>query len=74
MLLENSEYDEQAMQKIASESVLFKALLEGLVVDTSAEYPTNELWLGTLSLGREGIHTQVKLVVTQDINNKIDEN
>ena len=72
--LSNVDYDEQVMQKIASESPTFTALLEGLVKDTDNEYPTNEAWLGTLALGKDKTHTQVKLVVTQDINNTIDEN
>ncbi len=74
MLLDNPEYDEQVMQKIASESPTFKALAEGLVTDTNDEYPTNEVWLGTLALGEENKHTQIKLVVTQEANNLIDEN
>ena len=74
MLLNNPEYDEQLMQQIANESPTFKALLEGMIIDTDSEYPTNQAWLGTLALGKDKTHTQVKLVVTQDINNTIDEN
>ena len=74
MLLDNPEYDEQVMQKIANESPTFKALLEGLVKDTDSEYPTNEAWLGTLALGKDKTHTQIKLVVTQEPNKTIDEN
>lgn len=74
MSLTNPEYDEQVMQQIASESDTFRVLLEGLVQDTDSELPTNEVWLGTLALGNEKKHTQVKLVVTQETKNLIDEN
>ena len=73
-MLSNPEYDEQVMQQIAKESETFRVLLEGMVKDTDSEYPTNQAWLGTLALGKDKTHTQVKLVVTQDINNTIDEN
>ena len=71
MAFENPEYDEQTMQIIANESPTFTALLTGLVADTDNEYPTNEAWLGTLI--KDKTHTQIKLVVTQDPNKKIDE-
>lgn len=74
MLLDNPDYDEQVMQQIASESETFRYLLHGLIKDTDKTYPTNEMWLGTLALGKEKTHTQVKLVVTQDPDKTIDEN
>tara|TARA_R110002050_G_scaffold79646_6_gene170237 strand:+ start:370 stop:603 length:234 start_codon:yes stop_codon:yes gene_type:complete len=73
-ILNNPEYDEQVMQQIASESETFRHLLEGMVKDTDSELPTNEAWLGTLSLGKKKAHTQIKLVVTQETKNLIDEN
>jgi hypothetical protein len=74
MFFENPEYDEQVMQQIASESETFRALLAGLVKDTDKDYPTNQVWLGTLALGENKTHTQVKLVVTQEPSKTIDEN
>lgn len=74
MSLTNPEYDEQVMQQIASESETFRILLEDMIQDTDSELPTNEAWLGTLALGNEKTHTQVKLVVTQETKNLIDEN
>jgi len=70
--LSNPDYDEQIMQKIANESATFRNNLIGLVKDTDNEHPTNEMWLGTLNIN--GKHTQVKIVVTQEIKNLIDEN
>jgi hypothetical protein len=76
MNLSNPEYDDEVMimLQIAKESETFRVLLEGMVRDTDSELPTNQAWLGTLALGNDKTHTQVKLVVTQDINNTIDEN
>ena len=74
MLLSNPEYDEQVMQKIANESPTFKALLEGMVIDTDSKYPTNEAWLGTLDLGKDKTLTQIKLTVSQEAKHIIDEN
>lgn len=68
----NSDYDEpQKMQVIADDSKLFKALLAGLVHDTDQDYPTNEAWLGTLTIN--GKTAQIKLTVTQDPDKFIDE-
>jgi hypothetical protein len=69
----NPDYDEQVMQRIAEESETFRCLLQGLVDDTGNQYPTNQAWLGTLSLGENKVCTQVKLVVTQETVNLIDE-
>jgi len=74
MAFENPEYDEQVMQQIAKESKTFKAILESMVKDTDNQYPTNEIWLGTLALGKDKSHTQIKLVVTQESQHFIDEN
>ena len=74
MSLENPDYDEQVMQQIARESVTFRNLLEGLVKDTDSKYPTNEVWLGTLALGDNKTHTQIKLTVSQEAKHFIDEN
>lgn len=73
LILKNEEYDEQLMQQIAAESSTFNTMLVGLVVDTDNEYKTNQLWLGTLALGEEKTHTQIKLVVTQEPSQTIDE-
>lgn len=73
-ILENPDYDEQVMQQIAKESETFRILLEGLVSDTDINYPTSEAWLGTLALGSDKTRTQIKLVVTQETQNMIDEN
>jgi hypothetical protein len=75
MSLSNPEYGDEVMlmQQIAKESDTFRVLLEGLVKDTDSEHPTNQAWLGTLALGKNKAHTQVKLVVTQDISSTIDE-
>ena len=70
--LSNPDYDEQVLQKMANESVIFRNNVTGLVKDTNNEHPTNEMWLGTLNI--DGKHTQVKLVVTQESSNHIDEN
>jgi hypothetical protein len=74
MPFENPEYDEQVMQQIAKESETFRVLLAGLVKDTDKDYPTNQVWLGTLALGENKTHTQIKLVVTQEPSKTIDEN
>jgi hypothetical protein len=76
MNLNNPEYDDEVMLmlQIAKESETFRVLLEGMIKDTDSQYHTNQVWLGTLALGKDKTHTQVKLVVTQDINNTIDEN
>lgn len=69
----NPEYDfEQLMELIAKESPTFASILEGLVKDTDDEYPTNETWLGTLK--KDGKPLQVKLAITQEQRNFIDEN
>jgi hypothetical protein len=75
MTLNNPEYDDEVMLmlQIAKESETFRVLLEGMVKDTDSECPTNQAWLGTLALGKGKTHTQVKLVVTQDVNKTIDE-
>jgi hypothetical protein len=53
MTFDNSEYEEQIMQQIASESENFRVLLAGLLKDTNNQYPTNEAWLGTIALGEK---------------------
>lgn len=73
-ILDNPDYSEQVMQQIASESETFRIILEGLVKDIDNEYPTSEMWLGTLDKGVNSKHTQVKLVVTNEIDKLIDEN
>lgn len=71
-ILNNPEYDEQLMQEIGEESAIFCNNLISLVKDVDNENPTSEMWLGTLNIN--GKHTQVKLVVTQETSNHIDEN
>jgi hypothetical protein len=68
MELNNPDYDMKfIMQKIADESPTFKKELGWLLRDTDSEFPTNELWLGTLE------NKQIKLVITQESKNFIDE-
>ena len=72
MNLSNPNYDmDFIMQKIADESPTFKKYLESLINDTDRDFPTNELWLGTLDLDST---TQMKLTVSQEPQHFIDEN
>ncbi len=72
MKLSNPDYDmEFIMQKIADESPTFRQIIERMVEDTDAEYPTNEAWLGTLGSGKNA--TQIKLTVSQEPKHFIDE-
>jgi len=69
---DNPDYDgPQTMQLMAEQSDLFNAVLSGLVSDTDSDYPTNQAWLGTININ--GKATQVKLVVTQEPEQLIDE-
>ena len=69
---DNPDYDgPQTMQLMAKQSDLFNAVLSGLVFDTDSDYPTNQAWLGTIN--KNGKATQVKLVVTQEPEQLIDE-
>lgn len=70
--LRNPDYDSVfIMEEIATHSELFKGLLLGLVNDTNNEYPTNSAWLGTLNHNDQ--ITQIKLTVTQEPEQMIDE-
>lgn len=74
MQLDNPEYDgEFLMQRIAQESPTFKSYLAGLLKDTDSDFPTNEVWLGTLALGVNKVESQIKLTVTQESPLFIDE-
>jgi len=71
--LKNPDYDcDFLLNEVAIESPLFKANLVSLLEDIDQDNQTNEIWMGTLNV--EGKQTQVKLVVTQDSKNFIDEN
>ena len=73
--LSNPEYDMTFfMQRIAEESPTFRKQLESLLKDTDKEFPTNELWLGSLNIGPSKTYTQIKLTVTQEQAQFIDEN
>lgn len=70
----NPEYeDDFLIKQIANESPTFKAYLLDLISDTDSEHKTNELWLGTLLLGENKSVTQIKLSVSQEIKNFVDE-
>tara|TARA_B110000196_G_C21139698_1_gene663108 strand:+ start:2104 stop:2337 length:234 start_codon:yes stop_codon:yes gene_type:complete len=73
--LKNPEYDDEfLLEKIASESPTFKSYIQQALKDTNKKYPTNQIWLGTLPLGKEKIETQVNLTITQEPRHFIDEN
>ena len=73
--LSNSEYgeDDFLVKQIAQESPLFNSYLQAALNDVDAEFPTEEIWLGTLQLGRGKIPTQIKLTISQDFKHFIDE-
>lgn len=74
--LNNADYDDQVflVKQIAKESPLFNSYIQQALKDTDNEFPTNEIWLGTLKLGKDKISTQVNLTITQDAKRFIDEN
>jgi len=71
--LKNPDYDcDFLLNEVALESPLFKANLLSLLKDIDQDNQTDEIWMGTLNV--EGKETQVKLVITQEPKNFIDEN
>lgn len=73
--LKNSEYDDDFLIKqIAKESPLFNAYIQQALKDTDHEFPTNQIWLGTLQLGKDKVSTQINLTITQEGSQFIDEN
>ncbi len=74
--LKNKEYDDQnfLVKQIAKESQLFNSYIQETLKDVDTDCPTNEIWLGTLALGKNKIPTQIKLTITQENKHFIDEN
>lgn len=74
--LRNPEYDDQnfLIEQIAKESPLFSSYLQEALKDVDSEYPTSQIWLGTLQLGKNKIPTQINLTITQEAEHFIDEN
>ncbi len=73
--LKNPDYDfEFLVEQIAKESPTFKSYIQSALLDTDSEFPTNEIWLGTLKSGKDNSKTQIKLTVTQEHKHFIDEN
>jgi len=74
--LKNTDYDDQQflVKQIAKESPLFNSYIQEALKDTDSDYPTNEIWLGTLKIGKGKVSTQVNLTITQDTKRFIDEN
>lgn len=73
--LKNTEYDDDFLIKqIAKESPLFNSYIQQALTETDSECPTNQLWLGTLQLGKNKVATQVNLTITQEAKHFIDEN
>jgi len=73
--LQNPEYDDQEflLKQFAKESPLFNSYIQEALKDTDNEYPTNQIWLGTLQLGKEKTTTQINLTITQEPKKFIDE-
>lgn len=71
--LKNPDYDgDFLLNEVASQSPLFKQLLLSLIEDVESVGDIEEAaWLGTLKIN--GLESQIKLVVTQDSNNFVDE-
>ncbi|NRA69374.1 MAG: hypothetical protein HRU24_00025 [Gammaproteobacteria bacterium] len=70
--LKNSEYDDDFMIKqIAMESTLFNRYVQDALREVDKQYPTTEIWLGTLRVG--GVETQINLTITQETRRFIDE-
>lgn len=74
--LKNSDYDDHnfLVEQIAKESPIFNSYIQGMLKDVDSKFPTNEVWLGTLQLGKEKVPTQIKLMISQESKHFIDEN
>lgn len=73
--LKNIDYDDYFLiNQFAKESPLFDSYLQQAIKDTDHAFPTNEIWLGTLQLGKDKITTQIQLIITQEPSKFIDEN
>ncbi len=73
--LSNTGYEESFLIKqIAKESPLFNSYIQQALKDTDRDYPTNQIWLGTLQLGKNKVVTQINLTITQEAKHFIDEN
>ena len=72
--LENPDYDEMLVTQMASQSELFSSYVRAAVSEIDADFPTEEIWLGTLSTGKDLAHTQIKIVVSRDPQQFLDEN
>jgi hypothetical protein len=66
--------DDFLIKQIAKESPLFNSYIQAALKETDSEYPTNQIWLGTLQLGKDKVATQINLTVTQEGKHFIDEN
>lgn len=69
----NKDYDHMLVTEIAAQSDLFRSYAQAAASLIDSEYPTEEIWLGTLSTGPSGTATQIKIVVTSDPEQFIDE-
>jgi len=73
--LNNNKYEDSFLIKqIAKESPLFNSYIQQALKDTDRDYPTNQIWLGTLQLGKNKVVTQINLTITQEAEHFIDEN
>ena len=61
------------IKQIAKESPLFNSYIQQALQDVDEEYPTNQIWLGTLQLGKDKVETQINLTITQEAKHFIDE-
>jgi len=71
--LVNNDYDNMLVTEIADESVTFGGNVQEAISLIDDEYPTEEIWLGTLHTGPNKAVTQIKIVVTRDPEQFIDE-
>ncbi len=72
--LDNDDYNNMLVTEIADQSDLFSTYVQSAVAQIDSEFPTEEIWLGTLDTGKEKAHTQIKIVVTRDPKQFVDEN
>lgn len=71
-LLNDSEYDNELLCGIASQSPRFTQLVESGIQGLSQGQGHEVIWLGSLS-NEVSAHTQVQLVITQSPFFKVDE-
>jgi len=75
--LKNPDYyddNDFLIKQIAKESPLFNSYIQEALKDTDSDYPTTQIWLGTLQLGKDKAATQINLTITQEAKHFIDEN